>query len=150
MSTRDLIDAIEAGEATAIDNAFNSIMASKVSEKLDAMRTDMAQSMFVSQEEVSEDEEAVVEEGTETKKKPAWLLAAELKAEKKEGKIKEEAEELDEKNWIAGAIKKPGSMTAAAKREGVSNSEYEKEHEHDSGKAGKRARLALTLKKLNK
>jgi hypothetical protein len=56
MSTRELIDAIEAGEATEIDNAFNSIMASKVSEKLDAMRTDMAQNMFVSQEEISDEE----------------------------------------------------------------------------------------------
>jgi hypothetical protein len=56
---------------------------------------------------------------------------------------------LDEKKWIANAIKKPGAMTAAAKREGVSNSEYEKEHMHDSGKAGKRARLAMTLKKMH-
>jgi hypothetical protein len=53
---------------------------------------------------------------------------------------------LEEKNWIAGAIKKPGAMTAAAKREGESTSEYIKKHEHDSGKAGKRARLAKTLK----
>ena len=48
--------------------------------------------------------------------------------------------------WIAKAIKHPGAMTAAAKREGVSNSKYEQEHEHDSGKAGDRARLAITLK----
>lgn len=37
-------------------------------------------------------------------------------------------------------------MTKAAKREGVSNSTYEHEHEHDSGVTGKRARLAETLK----
>jgi hypothetical protein len=59
----------------------------------------------------------------------------------------EEIEQIDEKNWIAGAIKKPGAMTTAAKREGVSTSKYEQEHKHDSGKAGKRARLAITLKK---
>jgi hypothetical protein len=68
----------------------------------------------------------------------------------KEGRMKqgmkEEAESLEEKNWIAGAIKKPGAMKAAAKREGESTSEYIKKHEHDSGKAGKRARLAKTLK----
>ena len=40
-------------------------------------------------------------------------------------------------------------MTAAAKSEGVSNSEYEKEHKHDSGKAGMRAREAITLKGLH-
>ncbi len=51
-------------------------------------------------------------------------------------------------NWIAGAIKHPGAMTAAAKREGVSNSEYESEHKGDSGKSGQRARLALSLKGL--
>jgi hypothetical protein len=53
------------------------------------------------------------------------------------------------KHWIAGAIKHPGAMTAAAKREGVSNSKYEQEHKGDSGKAGKRARLAITLKKMH-
>lgn len=52
-------------------------------------------------------------------------------------------------NFIKGAIKHPGAMTAAAKREGVSNSEYEQEHKHDSGKAGQRARLALVLKGLH-
>jgi hypothetical protein len=41
---------------------------------------------------------------------------------------------------------KEGAMTAAAKREGVSNSEYEQEHKGDSGLAGKRARLAITMK----
>jgi hypothetical protein len=52
------------------------------------------------------------------------------------------------KDWIAGAIKKPGAMTTAAKREGVSNSKYESEHKHDSGKSGDRARLAIVLKGL--
>lgn len=41
---------------------------------------------------------------------------------------------------------KEGAMTAAAKREGVSNSQYEQEHKGDSGKAGRRARLALAMK----
>lgn len=54
------------------------------------------------------------------------------------------------KKWIAGAIKHPGAMTAAAKREGVSNSAYEQEHKNDKGKAGQRARLAITLKGMRK
>lgn len=54
------------------------------------------------------------------------------------------------KNWIKGAIKHPGAMTAAAKREGVSNAKYEQEHKNDSGTAGKRARLAITLGKMRK
>lgn len=51
-------------------------------------------------------------------------------------------------NWIKGAIAKPGAMTAAAKREGVSNAAYEQQHKHDAGKAGQRARFALVLKGL--
>mgnify|MGYP003348865826 FL=1 len=54
------------------------------------------------------------------------------------------------KNWIAGAIKHPGALTRAAKRAGESTSEYEQQHKNDPGKAGKRARLAITLKGLNK
>jgi hypothetical protein len=50
------------------------------------------------------------------------------------------------KKWIKDAIKHPGAMTEAAKREGVSNSAYIEEHKHDSGRAGQRARLAETLK----
>lgn len=53
-------------------------------------------------------------------------------------------------NWIAGAVKKPGAMTAQAKSEGVSNGKFEQEHKHDSGKSGQRARMALVLKGLHK
>ena len=49
------------------------------------------------------------------------------------------------KKWIKSAIHHKGAMTAAAKSEGVSNSEYIAEHKHDSGKSGQRARLAETL-----
>lgn len=51
--------------------------------------------------------------------------------------------------WISGAIHRPGAATAAAKREGVSMSTWIKEHEHDSGTSGKRARLAKTLRKMH-
>jgi hypothetical protein len=49
------------------------------------------------------------------------------------------------KNWVAGAIKHPGAMTKMAKKEGVSNKTFEQEHKGDSGLAGERARLAITL-----
>jgi hypothetical protein len=84
-----------------------------------------------------------------TKKKPDWLIAAEKRAEAKQGKLPESVESLDEKNWIKGAIKHPGALTAAAKKAGESNSEYEQQHKHDSGVSGKRSRLALTLKKMH-
>lgn len=53
------------------------------------------------------------------------------------------------KKFIQSAIKHPGAMTAAAKREGISNSAYEQEHKHDSGHSGEMARLAITLKGLS-
>lgn len=56
------------------------------------------------------------------------------------------ADEKPKKKWIKAAISHPGAMTEAAKREGISNSEYIAEHKHDSGKSGQRARLAETLK----
>lgn len=57
MSTRDLIDAIQSGDSTKVDDAFNSVMVQKVSEKLDAMRDDLSQNMFRTQE-VTADEPA--------------------------------------------------------------------------------------------
>lgn len=62
----------------------------------------------------------------------------------------EEVEHIEEKNWIAGAIKHPGAETASAKKAGESTHDYEEKHKHDSGTAGKRARLGLTLAKINK
>jgi len=70
-------------------------------------------------------------------------------ADGKSSKVKlkaEEVESLEEKNWIANAIKHPGAETASAKKAGMSTQDYAEKHKHDSGKAGKRARLALTLK----
>lgn len=63
MSTRDLIDAIEAGDSTKVDDAFNSVMVQKVSERLDAMRDNLAQNMFRSVETSTETIQA--EEGNE-------------------------------------------------------------------------------------
>jgi hypothetical protein len=68
----------------------------------------------------------------------------------KAANVNESVDQLDEKNWIAGAIKKPGSETASAHKAGMSVQAFAQKHKHDSGKAGKRARLAITLKKLHK
>ncbi len=54
------------------------------------------------------------------------------------------------KKWISGAIKKPGSFTASAKKAGMSTHAYAEKEKHASGKTGQRARLALTLGKLRK
>ena len=57
---------------------------------------------------------------------------------------------MEKKKWIQGAVKHPGALTKAAKHEHVSNSKYEQEHKHDSGKSGQRARFALIMAHLHK
>ena len=57
---------------------------------------------------------------------------------------------MAKKHWIAGAIKHPGVEKAAAKKAGESTQEYMQAHKNDSGTAGKRARLGLTLSKMRK
>ena len=53
-------------------------------------------------------------------------------------------------NWIQGAIKKKGALTASAKRAGMSPMAFARKHKGDSGVTGRRSRLALTLSKLRK
>lgn len=48
-------------------------------------------------------------------------------------------------DWEAGAVKHPGSFTAAAKAAGKTVSEYAQEKKHAKGTLGKRARLALVF-----
>ena len=60
MSTRDLINAIAAGDAIEIENAFNSVMAEKVSARIDDMRIDVAQNLFA--EEIEEEYELNLED----------------------------------------------------------------------------------------
>jgi len=59
------------------------------------------------------------------------------------------------RKWIQKAIKKPGALRATAKRagalkDGISVSWLKKQAEKGSTKTAKRARLALTLRKLRK
>jgi len=53
-------------------------------------------------------------------------------------------------HWMQGAVKHPGSFTAAANRAGKPVHEYAEEEKHASGKLGRRARLALTFEKAAK
>lgn len=46
MNTRDLLDALASGDSLEIENTFNSVMASKVSDALDYFKMNVAQSMF--------------------------------------------------------------------------------------------------------
>jgi hypothetical protein len=55
--TLDLINAIEAQDATAIEASFTAAMAEKVSAKLDDMRMSVAQNMFKEQQVVTENDD---------------------------------------------------------------------------------------------
>jgi hypothetical protein len=63
MSTLDLVAAIINKDATGIETEFNAAMAEKISDRLEDMRSDVAQTMFK-----QEEPEAVVEEEYETDK----------------------------------------------------------------------------------
>jgi hypothetical protein len=55
-TTMELINAIESGDAVGIESTFNAAMAEKISGKIEAMRSDVAQNMFktVTQQEPTE------------------------------------------------------------------------------------------------
>jgi len=54
------------------------------------------------------------------------------------------------KKWIAGAIKRPGALTRKAKAAGMGVQAYARKMRGASGRTGKQARLAITLKKISK
>lgn len=73
MSTLDLVSAIINKDATGIETAFNTAMAEKISTRLDDMRTNVAQSMFKTEEpEAVVEEEYEIDEATGMKKKKKW------------------------------------------------------------------------------
>lgn len=70
---QDLIKAINSGDSTEIDLAFNAEMANRISTRLEDMRVSVAQGMFATEQSVEEDQVEVqdtadtpVEEPTET------------------------------------------------------------------------------------
>jgi hypothetical protein len=57
---------------------------------------------------------------------------------------------LELANWISGAIKHKGALTRKAKKAGMSPMSYAQKMKGASGKTGRQARLAITLRGLNK
>lgn len=51
------------------------------------------------------------------------------------------------KYWQAGAVKRPGALSAKAKRAGKSPMEYAREHYHSPGLTGRQARYAVNAQK---
>jgi hypothetical protein len=54
------------------------------------------------------------------------------------------------RKWMQKAVKRPGALTAKAKRAGMSVQTYARKHEHDSGLTGEEARFAVTAEKVAK
>ena len=54
------------------------------------------------------------------------------------------------KDWIQGAIKRPGALTKKARAAGMSTSAYASAHAKDKGLTGQQARFAKTLAGLRK
>lgn len=61
-AVKNLVDALAAGDAAAIETSFNDAMAEKISARLDDMRIDVAKSMFANQEVAVEEPAAVTTE----------------------------------------------------------------------------------------
>lgn len=54
------------------------------------------------------------------------------------------------KDWIKGAVRRPGALKAKAKAAGESTQQFAQEHKSDKGRTGKQARLALTFAKIKR
>ena len=54
MSTLNLINAIASGDAIEIEISFNSVMAEKISSRIEDMRVDVAQNMFAGDSQETE------------------------------------------------------------------------------------------------
>lgn len=54
----------------------------------------------------------------------------------------------DNKNWMKGAVKRPGAFKAKAERAGMSTHAYAEKEKGAPGRTGKQARLALTFEKM--
>lgn len=61
MSTRELVDALIAGDSIAIETNFNNAMSEKISAALDDYRVQVAQKMF-GVEEVTTEEDTTTDE----------------------------------------------------------------------------------------
>ena len=62
MSVKDLISAIATGSAIETEQAFNQVMAEKISARMEDMRIDVAKNMFKEQVEVTEEAELTLED----------------------------------------------------------------------------------------
>jgi len=139
MSTKDLIDALAAGDATGIETTFNAAMAERISARLDTMRQEVAQNMFAAPKEQAEEnsEEVTVEEVIEQ------LGDEEIIFEEDEIEISdEESNDLAEKYMgfkkLMAAVKEKGAKNPAAVAAAIGRKKYGKGKFQAAAAAGKK------------
>ena len=149
---QDLIKAIDSGDSEAIDAAFNSEMATRISERLETMRATVAKSMFA-----TEDVESEVEQSEQAEAIEEELVFEELADEDvaviiqtlSEEEFNEELSEDDEisltEKYIGFAklkgqlARKPGVKNPAAVAAAIGRKKYGKEKFQKMAAAGKKA-----------
>lgn len=147
MSSYELVGAILERDAVGIENAFNKLMAEKVADRLEMMRDDISSNMFEAKKKLKkmcEDINELSEVDLEEAKKKYKKMCEEL--------TEEEIDQIDEKKWIAAAIKHPGALhkqlhVPADKKIPMGKLEAAAEK---GGTLARRANLAMTLRKLRK
>lgn len=91
-NTRELIDALVAGDAESIETSFNVAMADRISARMDDMRADIAKGMFSSESAVAEEESQELNVEDLTQEEVA-ALEQEIIAEELEEELQENLEE---------------------------------------------------------
>ena len=143
---QDLIKAIDSGDSEAIDAAFNSEMATRISERLETMRATVAKSMFATEqvEETSEEpieEELVFEEFAD--EDVAVIIQGLTEEEFNEELTEDDEISLTEKYIGFAKLKgqlarKPGVKNPAAVAAAIGRKKYGKEKFQKMAAAGKK------------
>ena len=145
---QDLIKAIDSGDSEAIDAAFNSEMATRISERLETMRATVAKSMFATEQvEETPAEETIEEELVfeELADEDVAVIIQTLSEEEFNEELSEDDEISLTEKYIGFAklkgqlARKPGVKNPAAVAAAIGRKKYGKEKFQKMAAAGKKA-----------
>lgn len=145
---KDLISAIDSGDTSAIDAAFNAEMATRISERLEDMRINVAKSMFATEQAEETIEEPIEEELVfeEFADEDVAVIIQGLTEEEFNEELSEDDEiSLTEKYMGFAKLKgqlarKPGVKNPAAVAAAIGRKKYGKEKFQQMAAAGKKAK----------
>ena len=145
---QDLIKAIDSGDSEAIDAAFNTEMATRISERLETMRATVAKGMFATEQveetpaEETIEEELVFEEFAD---EDVAVIIQTLSEEEFNEELSEDDEISLTEKYIGFAklkgqlARKPGVKNPAAVAAAIGRKKYGKEKFQKMAAAGKKA-----------